>query len=253
MRNRLQLIGCLAVALLLGLEGKLLAGSAPADIRRHFVLSDSSGSCGVVTEITRMVTKDDEDADLISYLFESATGERLIVENNLYYAKSQYELRIRDVRGDSQVTVRFLLPFPGQTRRAFLAETRRNAQLFEYLPDEFTIETRGGTWSGSRTEWEKAPRRLELTSEIRRTIPFELLEAIERAKSTLFASNLAGLVRVQLVDFLIYRHACEPGAVKAAPSLPDCQFDERFGFRCSEAQNKVVKEAVEALAIPDVY
>ncbi|MHB0970428.1 MAG: hypothetical protein ACYC9N_15730 [Thermoanaerobaculia bacterium] len=200
-----------------------------------------------------MVTTDGEDADLVSYLFESASGDRLIVEKNLNFATSKYELIIRDVRGDSRVSARFVLPFAGQTRREFLADARRNVQLFEYMPDEFTIETNGGTWSGSRTEWEKAPRRSQLASEIRRTVPFDLLEVIERAASSIFASNLTALVRVQLVDFLIYRPSCESGAVKAEPSLPDCRFDERFGFRCSEAQSKIAKKAVETLEIPDSY
>ncbi|MHB0968517.1 MAG: hypothetical protein ACYC7A_09085 [Thermoanaerobaculia bacterium] len=251
MRNRIIATAAFVLPLLIG--ASRLHADSRIEFRRHYVVVTATGANGEVTVLKQMVEKAGEDEDLDTYLFEASTGDRFIFENNFYYAKSKTELVIRDVRGDSRITATFTLPFPGQRRDEFFAEAFRNVRLFEYMSG-VTIETRGGTWSVSRMELESnGPHRTKLASEIRRTISFELLEMIERAAMSVFATELAAPVRVFLVDALLYRSGCESKNVDANLAMPDCRFDERFGFRCSEKQNDHAKAAIEAGEIPERY
>ena len=210
-------------------------------LRTQYVISDAAGAVlGRATIVPRWT----ESWDRIVVIFESESGDRLLLENVTEYEARTTEWRIGDLRGDDWIALRLPLPFSGRTRREALAEAdATQMQIFRLGRDELEFETKTGKWRGSEAAW-KGEERVTLTRDLRRSISFELLETIERVADVAFAIESAHGERM-ILEYLLYRPLCASDKVRAVEAVPDCAFDARLGFPCSEKQLKRAKKAAE--------
>lgn len=179
--------------------------------------------------------------DGFSVIYESSEGETLVLEHGWNYAAKTANLSIRNAKGDAWVAASYELPFASRTRASALAE---GPEVFKLMSRELEYKTNGGKWRVTEAELVGAGR-VEMAKKLRSSMPFDLLELIERNVDGAFAlKDLRDVQRV-LLTFLLYRPRCVQPAVATA-SIPDCDFDARLGFPCSDDQLAKVKEAVES-------
>ena len=219
------------------------------ELRTHFVLTDGRGTR--IGEATKIVQQIGSTSDRVHILFRSASGDELVIEDGIDYTTQRPETRIRTVNGDAWIASRSKLPFTGKTRADMLEEARRNPKLFEHV-SQYELQTNSGTWRIDPEHWEQ-PERGRLTKDLRRGLTFELLELIQREADGLLASELATVVRMQIVDFLLYRSTCVPAPPVVNLATPDCTFDRDFGFPCSGKQMARAKESIKLGSTPDKY
>lgn len=210
---------------------------AITESRTHLVFTDKAGKkLGEATRVLRETLAVDRD----SLLYRSADGDPLVLEEVLSYATRSTENSIRNVKGDARVTVRYKMPFTGRTRDEVLAEARQHPELWGTNSEQAEIITNGGSFRISDDEF-TAPA--ELRKKLRQVIPFDLLETIERTTSTLFSTEAAMILRLQIVDLVVYRSQCGAEPATVTQSVPDCDFDKQFGFPCSDKQLARVRQA----------
>lgn len=161
------------------------------------------------------------------------------------YATQSTEKSIRSVKGDAYVTARVKLPFTGKTRDEVLGEFRQNPDLFSVMNEQLEIATNGGLLRVADAEF-KLQARLQTTRRLRQMIRPDLLETIERASTSILATEFADLIRAEISDFVLYRTDCAGSAPSVSNALPDCAFDEAFGFPCSNEQSARAKEAMKS-------
>ena len=250
MRNRLQRLG-IALFVITGASQAIAAEDGVKDTRKHYAITVAGGggaALGIATRVSRVAST----WDRYYVLFQSETGDELVIEAGFDYAAKTSEMTIRNVKGDAWVAARYKLPFSGKTRAEALAEGQQNPGIYALIPDELEIETNAWSWKGTQTEW-LGPARLQLTKQFRRGIAFDLLETIERTVESGFSIEGITSVKETLVGHLLYRPNCEQRPPLATLAIPDCDFDERFGFPCSKKQLVRAKDAKELGVAPEQY
>ena len=218
----------------------LLTASASAvektstEVRTHYALEDRNGV--IVAEATEIYRIADR-WDGFVVLYRSRAGDDLVLEQRIDYASKTFELTIRDVAGEDWVKASSIVPYVADTSaEALAASFEQKLKLIETSTYFVTFETAGGArWEGFEKDWVGAAR-TELVRQLRRSVPFELLETIERTRATLFQSGDLSIGSGFIVEHLTYEPVCEyaPPTVRAA--RPDCDFDRSFGFACSVRQ-----------------
>lgn len=209
--------------------------------RTHYVISDAAGAVlGRATIVPRWT----ESWNRTVVTFESESGDRLLLENVTDYEARTTEWRIGDLRGDDWIALRIPLPFSGKTQsEAFAEADATRMQIFRLGRDELEFETKAGKWQGSEAAWQ-GEGRVTLTRDLRRSISFELLETIERVADVVFAIGPAHGERL-IFEYLLYRPLCASDKVRAVEAVPDCTFDARLGFPCSEKQLERASKAAD--------
>lgn len=232
---------CIALAILIA--APLLADDEKVTVglRSHLVITDSGGrTLGRATRMSQWT----EAWDRGTVVFESEHGDRLLLEDEADYDARILEWRIRDWKGDDFIAMRVPLPFSGTTQtEAFAEADATRMQIFTMSRDEIEIETKAGTWKGSEAAW-NGEARAALTRDLRRSISFELLETIERVAESGFAIEAARGHR-SMLEYLLYRPVCGAESIRVTESVPDCAFDARLGFPCSEKQRERAKKAAD--------
>jgi hypothetical protein len=234
MRNRLVMTRFVLAALVC----VTLASGAdapPREDRTHYELTSAQGA--VLAEAT-VVYRFADTWDGYIVLYRSSNGDELVLEQRIDYESKMFELTIRDVTGKDWVKAKWLVPYSGATREA--ARVGGVDQLVAILknspPPYVTIETAGGgRWEGYEEDW-IGDRKLDLVRQLRRSIPFELLEAVERSRVWLFSVQTLSIGTGLIVDHFTYELPCTPAAPIARIGKPDCEFDRSFGLSCSEEQ-----------------
>ncbi|MGK2857449.1 MAG: hypothetical protein ACSLFQ_09600 [Thermoanaerobaculia bacterium] len=227
--------------------------------RKHFTISRADGVLlGLATVIHRSAPTWFRSV----VLFRASTGDELVLENSTDYNSKTMEWTIRNVKGDAWITARVTLPFSGTTEAEALAEFQNTeTRIFKLMRPDLEFETNAGSWKGSETEW-AGDARLEITKQLRIATSFDLLETIERSVDSAFVNMQVVGIDVDdemtyeeplILQYLLYRPRCGRNASKAEFAVPDCDFDERFGFPCSEKQLSRAKTAEEAGEAPERY
>jgi hypothetical protein len=214
---------------------------ATVGLRTHYVISDSHGKAlGRATVVPRWT----EGWNRTVIVFESEQGDRLLLEDRADYESRTTESRVSDWGGDDFIAMRMTLPFSGKTQKEAFAEAEATRmQIFKLMRDEIELETKSGSWKGSEAAW-KGEARVALTRDLRRSISFELLETIERVADVALAIEPAPAARM-ILEYLLYRPVCGSGTIHSVEAVPDCAFDARLGYPCSEKQRERAKKAAE--------
>lgn len=126
-----------------------------------------------------------------------------------------------------------------------MAEAEGNEKLVS-TPVFVTITTNGGEWSIVSTDLDEWARVRQLRHEIRPTMDFFLLEAIERMRGAVFAIPGGDIFFMQVAQYVVYDTRDAPRlAVQQENQPPACDFDKSFGYPCSAAQLEKIRKRAE--------
>jgi len=247
---RLAIQTVLALSVVSWLHGSVLADAGSSELRRHFVMTTTSGARGAFTQIVRLPSEQQEQHFL---LYESATGERVVIERWTRYPDGEAGIEVRDVSGGSWIRRTYTIPFSGKTRDEFQRKVEQSPQLWAFEDKSaVVVETAGGKWRNPDLVWKQ--NRREATSALRRSLSFSLLDEIERIVADgFFLVEAAQSAKEMLVNLLLYQPNCAIESPSVAASQPDCAFDAGLGFPCNADQLRREGESKKAGAEPDSY
>ncbi|HVT02284.1 MAG TPA: hypothetical protein VHL58_02790 [Thermoanaerobaculia bacterium] len=231
--NRLERV---AAFLLLLLPFSAFGEEKPVEMREHRVVIVGSKSVGEYSSVVRVSPVGDHTF----LLFRSNSGDELVLEGGLDCEKQSAEYLIRDLKGTSWIRIRSHLSFTSGTCEETLKEASQNPELMDSYPHR-ELETNGGRWVVTEKDWVNG----QLTSQLRHSVSFELLEMIDRATSTILASSRMALWVNGITKYLFYHSGCPASPVETPLAVPSCGFDKSFGFPCGPKQQARVEEAIK--------
>jgi hypothetical protein len=233
----------LSVCALTALGDTTAPKSEVRETRKHFVVFAGDEILYEITEITRV-----SDALSAGYLLIRDTGHGDFVVRDTWTFEDQLAIhRMSDVKDRTFVQVSFSMPFVSKTRLDTMNEARENPPQH---PAILKLETNGGRWDGVETDWSEYRQIRQLRRDLRRTVDFSLVEAIERMRGTLI--GLPGLAIdpffKQLARYVVYDSESDElqKDVQIRDAKPDCDFDASLGFPCSAIQRERAAKAAKS-------
>jgi hypothetical protein len=222
-----------------------LAPASPQtrETRSHHVLQDDKGS--VHYELSS-ITRVGSDFFQKSLLVRDVDHGDVIMEHRTVYGDGVATTTVSDVKRKSFIRASFPLPSAAKT----VADARKEDDLNPELANAsviLTLTTNGGEWSAIESEWQVWSALRTLRRSIRATMPTFLMEAFERMRGTVFETSNGRYYYSALARFVLYDSADDDSrsTLIERAAMPDCEFDETFGFPCSDAQVKLIKAATE--------
>jgi hypothetical protein len=215
----------------------------PPEYRRHFVLRDSPDGTDYyrVTSIVRIT--DEAMAEFV--LIDDLQHGTFLLEHHTSFPDDSTSYTIWDAKKKEFARASFDMPYMAKTWKGVRDESRRNPALYTATA-LLTIQTNGGEWLTSETEWKDWARMRDLRRAIRQTVPFFLLEAVERMRGTIFATSVGTGYYDVIGRYLVYQPAdTTPAELQEFAAAPDCAFDKSFGYPCTDAQLARIKGAAE--------
>jgi hypothetical protein len=232
-------------------EPSIAGPAAPVtDSRHHYVLRDADHV--VHYEITALMRTDgDVDSDIL--LVDDRGHGLLLLETQANYPTQTIWYVISDATRKAFFRATFKLPYTAKTRAGTLAEAHANPAL-QMMPTLLTLETNGGEWPSVDTDLREWKRLRELRHSIRPTIPFFLLEGIERMRGSLFATVSGDMYYSVVGRFAVYDTTGDTKLdLEEVTVEPACDFDKSFGYPCSDKQLAAIKRSLAAGKIPEHY
>ena len=179
-------------------------------------------------------------------LGECSCSQQIAGRRKMTFADQEVSHTISDVKKKEFVRSSFRMPFSAKTRKETLAESAQNPNL-KMMPVLITVTTNGGEWrsvDAGAGEWQSLR---DLRYSVRATVPFHLLEAIERMRGSVFATPVGSVFYSLVGKYVVYQTADDAKLeLEELRSPPDCDFDNSFGYPCSEVQKKRVKAAADS-------
>jgi hypothetical protein len=216
----------------------------PIEFRHHFLLRHATDKAEHyrATYISRIANEKYQGILLVNDLQHG----KLILEHLSTFDDHKVTYSISDVKREDVVSLSFKTPDTAKTFDEWRREHRVHPEL-KNTAVLLTITTNGGEWTTSESEWKEWGRARELRYAIRRTLSPFLLEAIERMRGTIFASD-DGRPYFEIIGrFLVYEDKDEePPALEEVTLDAACDFDESFGYPCSTEQLKRIKDRAAA-------
>jgi len=207
------------------------------EFREHYVLRDAEGYAHY--EITELSRISDDVSETVVLVRDPDHGSFLLTSRRSW-ADGQAFKSLTDVRQKDYIRVSFVSTSRARTVKEYIAEGGLLAPLV------LTLTTNGGEWKGLETEWKEWSKLRTLRHSVRRTVPFYLLEALERMRGGVLASS-AGPYFDLIGELVLYDTQDEPQLrLEQVEQPPACDFDDSFGYPCSAAQLERIKKAQES-------
>jgi hypothetical protein len=234
----------LVPSLLLGDENR------QSDFRRHFEVIGPAGD--VLYEVTEIIRLADDTHS--SFMLVRDTGHGDFVMRNVWTFENQVAItRISDLKDRAFVQMAATMPFQSKTRLETMAEAKGNPWYAE-VPLVVKMETNGGRWDSLETDIKESQMLRRIRHDLRRTVDFFLPEAIERMRDSLFGIAEGEPYLAMLARYVIYDVGSEDASqvgIKTGDAIPNCGFDQSFGFPCTEKQKeRVAKAAKSGIPVP---
>lgn len=218
------------------------AETVPAPVkehRDHYVLRDTEGLVHYeITDISRM---SDDLHEMFALVRDPDHGSFLLI-SRLSWADGQVSNSFTDIRQKDYIRVTYPMSTRARTVDEFIAQGGLLA------PVNLTLSTNGGEWKGLETEWKEEWSKLRtLRHSVRRTVPFYLLEALERMRGAVLSDSVALHFYHGVARLVLYDTRDEPQLrLEKVEQPPACDFDKSFGYPCSAAQLKRIKKAQDS-------
>jgi hypothetical protein len=246
MRSRAAAVALLLLALPLGVAHGREGDSAErkeSGWRRHFVITSADGArLYEGTEITRLTDITDEKHILVR---DEGHGD-FVIRKVWNFETQTVHHRISDLKDRTFLQLSYKMPFTSRTRLDTLAEARDNPAILPQVMTVMTLETNGGTWEGSESEWLQDPNRLRaLRHSVRATLNSFIIEAIERGRGLLFSTTAGHAFFAILGRYAVYDTDGEEADADLLPARaapPNCAFDDAFGYPCTEKQKAFIRK-----------
>jgi len=255
---RSTLLALLLTAICATSIGAETSQSPVTEFRRHFRLVDRDKA--PYYEATVVVRTSEEKDEKYVLIRDEGHGD-FILSGVWTFGDQRSISRLSDVKGRTYLQATYQYALTSKKRTDSLAEGQANPALLD-VPAIFTLETNGGRWEGLHRDWDSAARLRDFRRQVRQTVDFSLLEAIERMRNTMFSTEEGSFFHAMVCKFALYELGMEnddgngeatSAAAQEEASAPDCDFDKRFGFPCTEKQLARVRKAADEQRLLDRY
>jgi hypothetical protein len=217
------------------------AETVPAPVkehREHYDLRDADGL--VHYEITDISRISDDLYENFVLVRDPDHGSFLLI-SRLSWADGQSSHSLTDIRQKDYIRVSFAMPTRAKTVEQAIAEGVLLAPVI------LTLTTNGGEGAGVDTEWKEWSKLRTLRHSVRRTVPFYLLEALERMRGAVLTTVAAPNFYNLIGRLVLYDTQDEPQLrLENVEQPPACDFDKSFGYPCSAAQLKRIRKAQDS-------
>ncbi|MGN6187174.1 MAG: hypothetical protein ACTHQM_26350 [Thermoanaerobaculia bacterium] len=218
----------------------------PPELRWHRVVAEKDGeTLYYVTEIVRMTEERDENV----YLIRDVRADDVIYRTSRTYGdKSLVVNRLSTVDGRSFIEMSWEPIVKGKTRTETMKLFRENEALLRASVD-LHLKTNGGSWTILEDTFERdLAYRRQLVRDTRTSANTTLLEMLERMRSTLFDVPEGVAIKSSIGQFLLYDAgdfdiSSERSHVLVRDEAPDCDFDDAFGYPCTDSQKERIAKA----------
>jgi hypothetical protein len=216
--------------------------SAMRGRRRHFQLVDKQGFLYYQATV---INESSQELGRNRVLLHDVNYGDFVISRLRSYAEQTTTLTFSDKVGKAYARLKFKWPYTSKTLDDTLKEARRHPEL-ENAPVIAILETNGGKWEAVETEWRGIQRLRELRTDVRRSMDFTLLEAIERMRSMALGIPDIEPVAKMITTYIVHGTEGEIMVTLVDSTMaPDCEFDKSFGVPCSDRQLERIKKANE--------
>jgi hypothetical protein len=216
------------------------------ETRKHFLLRSDSGLDDY--EVTVVDQISEERLRVIGLVLDK-NGKRYSLTWDRDFVQQTSSRQIRLLGGDDEfLRYTMYLPFTAKTRTATMAEAHAYPELTS-RPDKFEFAgPNDSRLNGEDRFWDDPDTALEWRKRIRAMVPPSFLESLEMLQ-------VSGLFRFGsftdyaiVMPMILYRTECESAVAEpeVVPRPPRCDFDDAFGFGCSDAQKERAEKALGA-------
>lgn len=223
----------------------------PDDMRLHMAWFAPSGS--VAYAVTRIV-QSSETRTATTYLIEDSQGDRYILLHILDWSGGEVRAELRHVESKTYLALSMRMLVKGSTRTEILEAWKKAARP---RPEEevFTAEAGGLTRTASVGEWEAYESANEWRRELRRSAGTKVVEGLEAMRAGLLPTQEFQPYCTIFLRYFLYGDApCASTTVlKQELMPPDCDFDDGFGYGCSDRQKERVETARKELRQISTY
>jgi hypothetical protein len=213
-----------------------------SESRVHFELKSQDGLANFTcTVIERMSDK------LLSSraLLQNSLGERLLISSVHDFEHQTATREIREVGGSDFLRYTMFLPYSAKTMAATRAEAHAHPELLRDSNTKFELSAAGNaSISGIANFWKDAPTALEWRNRARLMLSAEFLNTLEFLETAgIFRERSIPDMDSIVMPLVLYRTECQLDTHLVKTALPpDCGFDGKFGFDCSDKQKETASK-----------
>lgn len=251
-RSILFFLGSLSLAIPL-LADSPVKRELPPEIRRHWEVAVKSGT--VLYRFTTILKLTEAKSERVVLLRDEGHGDFVIMHRWSFEDQTVvYRLSTLDDRAFLQRS--YTMPLSAKNRTRTMEEARATTILTQDgVPVILKVETNGGQWEGHEDDLKDKVALRRLRHELRSTMNGSVLETLERMRGTFFAAEPGTLLYDNVGMLVLY----DAGAATTAVDVeieevqPSCDFDDSFGFPCSDAQTARIAKAAKEGKTPHWY
>jgi hypothetical protein len=221
-----------------------------SEVRRHKYVVGSHGE--VFYELTEIVrTWPDRDETIL--LVRDIGNDDFLFDRLLVRDRQQLiaTAGLSSVDRRTFVELSYTAPLPSETQKP---DEHQNQVVHQ--TDLARIRSNGGAWDVLDAELQRdAEYRRRLAYDLRKGVSANLVEALERMRSTFFETPIGRALHSNLGQYVLYDAPLKSsgGQTATQDAIPDCSFDHAFGYDCSDAQKDAVKKAIDTARSLDEY
>lgn len=245
--------------LLLALSALSLARPVTADepstireTRKHFQVRGTEDT--LLYDVTQIVRIGDEVQEK-HLLIQDHNYGKVVIRWVWSYKEQVIIHRLSDLSDRAFIQHNYKTPFTSKTRLETMAESHANP-LVSTTPGFFKIETNGGEFEGIHTEWTEHGTLRAIRNSLRLATDRFLLDAIERMRGSFAVTDQGSNFYQTVGRFLVYDNASDSAVsipVEPVHGKPDCDFDDSFGYPCSEKQLARLEKAAREKTVLVAY
>jgi hypothetical protein len=217
----------------------------PSEVRRHLKVISSSGIDDyIATEISTYSEKLDRTRTIV----QNAQGERFLLTYESDYEKQTTSHEIREVGGREFLRMKFSSLWTAITRSGTIEEAKKHPELLKRTDLRFEFTTAGnGVLAGDNLGlWDDLETQREWRARLRTMVTPQFLEELEIMWANGFLASAVGDRFAAPVRYVVYRPDCPAPELRVEAVPPDCDFDKKFGFECSDKQKARAEKALAA-------
>jgi hypothetical protein len=222
----------------LGSEEALVPHDAVKESRAHFQLKSQDG----LADFTCTRIERTSDTLLSSQvLLLDSRGEKLLISSVHDFEHQTAVREIREIGGTDFLRYTMFLPFTAKTLAATQAEAHSHPELLHDTNTRFELSAVGNaSISGIASFWKDAPTAHEWRNRARLMLAPEFVNTLEFLETAgLFREPSIPDMHSIVMPLVLYRTDCQLETHLARSALPpDCAFDGKFGFNCSDQQKE---------------
>jgi hypothetical protein len=216
----------------------------PPEIRRHWQVASRGTVLYRFTTILKMTETKHETIVLVR---DEGHGD-FVIRDRWSFEDQTVVYRISTLDDRAFLQQSYKMPLSAKGRKRTMDEVRATTILTEGETTAIIrIETNGGQWERSEDELKDDVALRRLRHDLRSTMNFPLLEMLERMRGTFFATEDGQQLYGTVARLVLYDagSATTAADVQISEAQPTCDFDESFGFPCSETQLSKIEKATK--------